>query len=93
MTFNVIESGVTRAWGNGLSKALLNNSTKFTISCCRPVTAEQPVVSISGPDHSLVNTNVVSSGEAEFEVTYIPTQVGVYEIHISWKSKAILGKL
>ncbi|XP_072156699.1 filamin-B isoform X2 [Bemisia tabaci] len=91
MTFNVIESGVTRAWGNGLSKALLNNSTKFTISCCRPVTAEQPVVSISGPDHSLVNTNVVSSGEAEFEVTYIPTQVGVYEIHISWKSKAILG--
>lgn len=92
LTFTVVESGVARAWGPGLSRALLDTTAKFFVSCTGVGGPQRPDVSLDGPDGILVKCNVMkANNEGEYEVTYTPPRVGVYDVRISCNGKQIAG--
>lgn len=95
LTFTVVDSGIARAWGPGLSKALVDSLTKFFLSA-RSVSAQgKPMVQITAPNRESVRCSVVpakSGNEGEYEVTFTPEVVGTYDIDVLWNGKNIPGR-
>ena len=94
LTFSVVDSGVARAWGPGLTKALVGNLTKFFVSARGVSVQGKPSVQIHGPDRIVVRSSVVpakSANEGEFEVTFTPDVIGTYDIDVVWNGKHIPG--
>lgn len=93
LTFNVLESGIARAYGPGLSKGLENKTSRFMITARGLASkGEKPHVRIQGPDKNIVKyTMIPASTENEFEVSYVPQVVGVYDVHVTWNDKHIAG--
>lgn len=92
LTFTVVESGVARAWGQGLSRALLDTQACFHVACNGVNSPAKPDVTMDGPEHTSVKCLVTKAqNNGEYEVTYIPNRVGVYDIRISCNGKPIAG--
>ncbi len=94
LTFSVVDSGIARAWGPGLSKAMQDVQAKFFVSARGVSMQGKPIVQITGPDRTAVKSTVIpakSGNDGEFEVTYTPTVIGIYDIEVTWNGKHIPG--
>ena len=90
----MVDSDVARAWGPGLTKALVGSSTKFFVSARGVSVQGKPSVQIHGPDRSALRTSMVpakSGNEGEYEVMFTPDVVGAYDIDVTWNGKHIPG--
>lgn len=100
-----MESGVARAWGQGLTRGLSEIPAKFNISC-RSVgispSSAHPDVTVDGPEGVVSRVNIMRcsnnnnpniDSNVDYEVTYVPPCVGVYDISILCNGKPIPGKL
>ncbi|KAG8281178.1 hypothetical protein J6590_063971 [Homalodisca vitripennis] len=92
LTFTVVESGVARAWGQGLSRALLDTPARFHVACNGVSAPVKPDVTMEGPGDTSVKCLVTKApNNGEYEVTYTANKVGVYDIRISCNGKPIAG--
>ncbi|CAB0009652.1 unnamed protein product, partial [Nesidiocoris tenuis] len=94
VTFNVIEGGAARAWGAGLSRALVGAVAHFNVSCVGLCPPDRPMVQISGPPGvPHVNASIVPKKQDQYEVSYTPVRVGMYDVTITCSGKHISGEI
>lgn len=91
MNYTVVEGGTARAWGPGLCRAQAGSAAHFSVSTVGLVPPARPHVSISGPGH--VQPSLSLKRQDLYDVTYIPPQVGMYDVTITANGKHISGKL
>ncbi|XP_014240191.1 filamin-A isoform X2 [Cimex lectularius] len=91
VTFNVIEGGVARAWGPGLSKVLAGSIAHFNVSCVGVCPQDRPVINIVGPGSNHVNASIVPKKQDQYDVSYTPPKVGMYDISVTCGGKHISG--
>ncbi|KAK9504384.1 hypothetical protein O3M35_010726 [Rhynocoris fuscipes] len=90
--FTVIEGGTARAWGGGLSRALVGTAAHFTVSCVGVCPPSRPHVVITGPTGSpQVSPAITHKKQDQYDVSYTPAAVGMYDISISANGKQISG--
>jgi len=91
LMYTVVEGGIARAWGSGLSKALLNTLTQFNVSCVGVCPPCKPLVTVNSPPGTLTPCTTVLKKPDQYEVSYTPTKVGLYDISITCNGKHISG--
>lgn len=89
VSFSVIEGGSARAWGPGLCRAQVGMMAHFSVSTVGLVPPAKPQVSINGPAHTQAALSV--KRQDQYEVTYTPPTVGMYDVTILANGKHISG--
>lgn len=92
----MIDSGVARVWGLGLSKAKVDTRSTFFVSTRGISKRGKPVVQITGPNRSIIYALVApakSGNDGEYDVTFTADVVGTYDIHVILNGKRISGSV
>ncbi|KAB7497586.1 Filamin-A [Armadillidium nasatum] len=85
---DVGESGLASVSGLGLSYGRVDTPTMFTIDG-RGLLGE-PQVTVDGPD-SVAKVNMRQQEEGLYQVTYIPREIGIFDIRVQWNQKDVSG--
>ncbi|XP_046393064.1 filamin-A isoform X2 [Ischnura elegans] len=97
---------VARAIGEGLQSAQVGVAASFRIegtkaaSSDMPTTLGEPIVRVDGPESEVLcrlerddggGRNGLTGTSATFVATYIPTEVGTFDVRITWDGREIPG--
>nr|XP_045601850.1 filamin-A-like isoform X1 [Procambarus clarkii] len=88
LTVEVGESGLASVKGSGLDGGAVNTPLTFIIDG-RGLLGE-PHVTVDGPD-SVARVNVRKQDEGLYQVTYVPHEVGIFDVRVQWNKRDVAG--
>ncbi|XP_045132539.1 filamin-B-like isoform X2 [Portunus trituberculatus] len=88
LTVEVGESGLASVKGVGLEGGAVDTPLTFTVDG-RGLLGE-PHVTVDGPD-SVARVNVRKQDEGLYQVTYIPHEVGIFDVRVQWNKRDVAG--
>ncbi|KAK8743524.1 hypothetical protein OTU49_001121 [Cherax quadricarinatus] len=88
LTVEVGESGLASVKGSGLDGGAVDTPLTFTIDG-RGLLGE-PHVTVDGPD-SVARVNVRKQDEGLYQVTYVPHEVGIFDVRVQWNKRDVAG--
>ncbi|XP_022095230.1 filamin-A-like [Acanthaster planci] len=89
MQIEVHDASQCVASGEGLSKAKEDQPALFTVDTRQAGKGELRVV-VEGP-HSIAKCSIDRNSNGTYTVTYIPVEVGLFSIKVTWNGKDIYG--
>ncbi|XP_066943284.1 filamin-A isoform X1 [Macrobrachium rosenbergii] len=88
VTVDVGESGLATVKGSGLEGGAIDTPLTFTVDG-RGLLGE-PHVTVDGPD-SVARVNVRKQDEGLYQVTYVPHEVGIFDVRVQWNKRDVAG--
>ncbi|XP_068231445.1 filamin-A isoform X3 [Palaemon carinicauda] len=88
VTVDVGESGLATVKGSGLEGGAIDTPLTFNIDG-RGLLGE-PHVTVDGPD-SVARVNVRKQDEGLYQVTYVPHEVGIFDVRVQWNKRDVAG--
>lgn len=87
ITFIAQEGLSPKVDGSGLKCGIVNEPTSFTIDATGIYGA--PEVRVDGPDSEAAST--IEKENDLFHVTYVPLEVGVFDVRVLWNGREVPG--
>lgn len=88
LTVDVGESGLASVSGAGLLRGSVDTPQLFVVDG-RGLLGE-PQVWVDGPD-SVARVSVKKLEEGVFQVTYVPHEVGIFDVRVQWNNREVAG--
>ena len=88
LTVDVGESGLASVSGVGLQRGTVDNPQHFIVDG-RGLLGE-PQIWVDGPD-SVARVSTKKLEEGVFQVTYVPREVGIFDVRINWNNREVAG--
>ncbi|KAK3891382.1 hypothetical protein Pcinc_004729 [Petrolisthes cinctipes] len=88
LTVEVGESGLASVKGSGLDGGAVDTPLTFIVDG-RGLLGE-PHITVDGPD-SVAKVNVRKQDEGLYQVTYIPHEVGIFDVRVQWNKRDVAG--
>ena len=88
LTVDVGESGLASVSGPGLQRGSVDTPQHFIVDG-RGLLGE-PQVWVDGPD-SVARVNIKKLEEGVFQVTYVPHEVGIFDVRVQWNNREVAG--
>ena len=85
---DVGESGLANVSGPGLQRGCVDTPQHFIVDG-RGLLGE-PQVWVDGPD-SVARVNIKKMEEGIFQVTYVPHEVGIFDVRVQWNNREVVG--
>ena len=86
--FEVLEAGMATAHGDGLYHGIEDESATFIVNA-QGLKGEL-FVQVDGPN-SIAKCNIEPEGNGMYLVTYVPVEVGNYDVIVKWNGKEVPG--